>query len=80
VVTVRDAEGREAVIERRIVYEQRPARTAAEAEAAEALLERLRRRTLETELAVEAERGRRIPQEREIEIRAPAPTAEGSGG
>jgi hypothetical protein len=77
VVTVRDAEGREAAVERRIVYERRPARTAAQADAADALLERLRRRTLETELAVEAERGRGSQAGRELEIRAPA--AEGGG-
>jgi uncharacterized protein YegL len=67
-VVARGPTGSEQVAERVVVFEQRQPRDAAEARAASEQLARLRERTLETELALEVERGRTLGQAKRVNL------------
>ncbi len=73
VATAEPRGGPPVAAESRVHFQYRPARSPAEAEAAQATLERLQRRTLETELAVEAEQRREGETERVLELETPPP-------
>jgi hypothetical protein len=69
-VTVRSGSGAAAITERTVSWERREIRSADEARRAAAALERLRARTVETELAAEIERSRSAAQRRLVELTA----------
>jgi Mg-chelatase subunit ChlD len=80
-VTARGDRGGRQSVERRVLFEPREARDPAEARAFEAGLERFKRalrdRSVETELAVDANRARETPDpERQLEIRPEEPDAD----
>jgi hypothetical protein len=69
-VTVLDGSGGSASAERTVSWQRREIRSADEARRAAAVLERLRARTRETELAAEIERSRRAAESRLLELSA----------
>jgi hypothetical protein len=67
-VVARGPGGIERVAERVVVFERRDPRDAAEVQAAREKLARLRRRTMETELTLEIERGRNAEQDKQLDL------------
>jgi len=67
-VAARGPDGVRQVTERVVVFERRKPRDAAELQATREKLARLRRRTMETELALEIERGRGAEQDKRLDL------------